>query len=160
MIMREILFRGKTKDSKWVEGFYYVARYRYAGGKEFISEKHMITTGIVEASGGYGESVETIEYSVIPESVSEFTGLTDKNGEKIFEGDIVNCDGVFCVVRYGKHQIDCCGCCYHSHSSVGFYLERDGDCQKAIISDYDTWDDLYIIGNIHDNPELLKGGAE
>ena len=148
--MREVLFRGKSKHTgEWVTGAY-------------VSKNWYLNKGVVEESNiiSYEDGDECLWHLIIPESISEFTGLTDKNGKKIFEGDIVNRGGGFYVVRYGKHLIDCCGCCYEYHQSVGFYLERDGYNKKSIISDYDTWNDLYIIGNIHDNPELLKNDKE
>ena len=76
------------------------------------------------------------------------------NGTKIFEGDIVKDSyGDSYVVKYGRHDLSCCGCCFKSHDSMGFYL-----CSSKgyALSDEDAWDNLELIGNIHDNPELLN----
>ena len=154
--MREILFRGKRVDNgKWVYGGYYTD-----GKKHFIitTVKHMPDT----------RDWDTVEYyeknptylpdfkEVIPETVGQYTGLTDKNGKKIFEGDIIayqffgeeHIDG---VVKYGAFNCSCCD------GVFGWYLdggdirrqEAEGECVSG----------NYVIGNIHDNPELLKGGA-
>ena len=128
--MREILFRGKTKDGEWIEGYYIVM-----AGKHYIY------------------SIEdVIYYEVIPETVGQYTGLTDKNGTKIFEGDIVkhynNSDDGFDIgalywdetfLQWKRTSIGN----FH-HSSFTYMMSRSCDYE--------------VIGNIHDNPELLKGG--
>lgn len=128
--MREILFRGKRKDNgEWV----------YGNSVLFFKE----TTKI------YGELVQWREIEVIPETVGQFTGLTDKNGKKIFEGDIVKGD---LGLGYGDNEKHIA---YIEYQEDGMsfclveILEEDfGKC--AEISD-----DLEVIGNIYDNPELL-----
>lgn len=119
--MREILFRGKRlKDSKWVEG--------------------MLTNDV---KGHCRIQFSPMNFSavVIPETVGQFTGLTDKNGTNIFEGDFVkwiDSDGNerIDVVRYHNGGFVLCNIEHH----IGNYIHNN----------------LEVVGNIHDNPELLK----
>ena len=89
---------------------------------------------------------------VIPETVGQCTGLTDKNGEKIFEGDIVKhyyLDNNPDVYDIGKIFWNGATCMY-------LRTCKSGDSYPQV------WDscEYEVIGNIHDNPEMLKGGAE
>mgnify|MGYP002524739668 CR=1 FL=1 len=128
--MKEIIFRAKRKDNgKWAEGYYFKWGYR--------------TFLMLGTTGGF----DLVD--VFPESVGQFTGLTDKNGEKIFEGDIVKGD---LGLGYGDNENHIA---YIEYQEDGMsfclveILEEDfGKC--AEISD-----DLEVIGNIYDNPELL-----
>ena len=131
--MREILFRGKrTCNNEWTEGGFH-SRFE----KAYI-------IGISKT-----ERIDGTE--VIPETVGQYTGLTDKNGTKIFEGDIHKRENHFFIVKYGKYRD-----CETNEDCVGWYFEythRKG-CEgfNGTESEY-----VNIIGNIHDNPELLKG---
>lgn len=165
--MKEMLCRGKQKNSdSWVEGYYIFRRDRYKGDKTFISERHFITTGIFETSGAYCETTKIEEFEVIPESISKFTGLTDKNGTKIFEGDILaycDCYGVEHIegfVEYGRFNCSCCEGVYGwyiSQGCDGFY----GDIRSLDKEHYgENKCGLFVKGNIHDNPELLRGITE
>lgn len=121
--MREILFRGKRTDNgEWIEGYLYR-----------ISEK---LNPFIMLKNATGESHE-----VDPETVGQYTGLTDKNGKKIFEGDIVT------MPKYGGGRI----------KSVVYFK---GGKFAVNGSNYSFKDicpkNMKVIGNIYDNPELLK----
>ena len=141
--MREILFRGKTKTGFWIEGFLF--RTECDGVKEWcISMSPLSANDYSEILGDYGE--------VIPETVGQYTGLTDdKNGKKIFEGDIVavyvkGCRTI-CTVSWAETV---------AHFQL-WQINTIPETPTALnLGNYDC----EVIGNIHDNPELLKGGAE
>jgi uncharacterized phage protein (TIGR01671 family) len=142
--MREILFRGKCKDTgKWYIGQYinlhkttYCFKEDYEADKE--NEIHRI---VFEEMTDWGLPNRHLQVDVIPETVGQYTGLTDKNGTKIFEGDIVRdkTNGVVYKIFY----------CNES----GMFI------RKAVLrSSLGNPLHLEVIGNIHDNPELLGGG--
>ena len=124
--MREYLFRGKRIDNgEWVEGDLHK-------NKEFTKAHiHPI-----------GERVKSTD--VIPETVGQYTGLTDKNGKKIFEGD---------VVKYRNTEMEFEGVgevCWNEVLSAWLIGEH--------VALYACTIRLYeVIGNIYDNPELLEG---
>ena len=134
--MREILFRGKRTDTgEWVEGF-----YAKSGDKTFILVDNDIAVGYVSMK------------EIIPETVGQYTGLTDMNGKRIFEGDIHERENHFFVVKYGKYRD-----CETNEDGYGWYFEythRKG-CEGFGGTENEY---VNIVGNIHDNPELLKGG--
>lgn len=135
--MREILFKGKTIDSDdWVFGGYsqYDVKYDILTDTFEKIERHCV----IDYNG------ECLWRDVIPESVSEFTGLTDKNGKKSFEGDIVK------IELLGGFEI---GHITYSETGCRFkFADRYGSTYG-----FDDTCTFEVIGNIHDNPELLEG---
>ncbi len=92
---------------------------------------------------------ENLMVQVIPETLGECTGLTDKNGVKIFEGDIIQ-------TKYGR----LCEVVWRSNSAVNCWDITPLECMHRSPDEWDLWDskNLSVVGNIRDNPELLEGG--
>ncbi len=132
--MREILFRGRRGNEKWRYGSLLV----YPDGDCFICIDNGEETDVL------------IKSAADSDTVGQYTGLTDKNGVKIFEGDIVHIHDTLLQCTKPWHEFD------------GYVDFMDGSYR--IVSGATTnyrWVDygVEVIGNIYDNPELLKGGA-
>lgn len=118
--MREILFRGKRKDNgELTEGYFFKCWDR-----------------VFLLWGMTGDSPNMVE--VIPETVGQFTGLTDKNGKKIFEGDIMQ----LCSACYP---------CLIYWDGKGWAWKQNGKRREIDL----TREKMDTIGNIFDNPELF-----
>lgn len=141
--MREILFRGKRTDNgEWVEGFL-IKDFELYGRKD----EHSYIVNHKHPSGCFGND---IYFEVIPETVGQYTGLTDKNGKKIFEGDIVD---VEYDIQYVGVASDRIGLFVVVFADGCFMKQKQGGGLFHFISS----DKCKVIGNIYDNPELLKG---
>ena len=135
------LFRGKRKDNdEWVEG----DLMQWSDG----------TVRICVEDGDDAKMTRT----VIPETVGQCTGLKDKNGKLIFEGDVVKSDGYIFIVKFGK----CGGVANNeNYGYMGFYFDGFDDItndalRMGLRNDICYFTDIEVIGNIHDNPELLE----
>lgn len=123
--MRRILFRGKNLFGKWIEG-------------DLI--QYLIYGKMHIARNSWGAGGQEVDL----ETVGQYTGLTDTNGNKIFEGDIV----------------------WDNYEEERGVVQWDNDTARFIIIcstftvDFDNvyGEELEIVGNVYDNPELLKGG--
>ena len=137
--MKEILFRGKRIDNgEWIEG-YYVKTVDYLTD----SAVHLI---IELPSAFYPRGEIAGEYEINSSTVGQYTGLTDKNGKKIFEGDIVEFRTSL-KKYYAK--------VYYKKGMWSLYIKGFNDrymLSVAVENDYS----VKVIGNIHDNPELLE----
>ena len=136
------LFRGKRVESgEWVEGYYYAQ-----GGAHFIID------------------ADYYHNRVDPATVGQCAGLKDANGALIYEGDIVNTiapafdlNKKGCV-KFGAHKninapID------YTNGDLGFYIEWAKNIRQLLRSDIIFWQGngyIEVVGNVHDNPELLE----
>ena len=138
--MRENLFRGKRRDNgEWVYGSLFVGFKKSYICPEAIA---MYNFDGALCLGGFVE--------VSPESVGQYTGLKDKHGKKIFEGDILLLDDIKGIVNYGTG-------CFCVKLPSPDYLYRNNPAIDMVLNEYPG---LEIIGNIHDNPELLLESKE
>lgn len=133
--MREFLFRGKRLDNgQWVEGHLVVCK---TNGRSFITE-------LIEVNED-----SWLYWEVDPNTVDQYTGLTDKNGNKIFEGDIIALN----PRRFANKKV------FYYTRCAGFYMTSNPDIPKTceITAIFNDDSDKYeVIGNIYDNPELTK----
>lgn len=140
--MRDIKFRGKRVDNgEWVYGYYVKISVK--------KTKHFIYTGYAETDC---DEIFPDKVEVITETVGQFTGLTDKNGNEIYEGDILTTDikRPYLIVEYrdGSFMFNC------NDGGEDYY-----DIMLPIMKEPQTqYKYGVIIGNIHDTPELLKVG--
>lgn len=146
---REILFRGKCIDEtclkeKWLEG---QILHDGVTGKYYIHRDNCLNESDNVGEEGF---LRFVAYEVDPETVCQYTGLTDKNGRKIFEGDIVR-RKIFENFIVGQVV-------WFDIGLIGFYLKH-GNKFYPLGKDENTGinNDDEVIGNIFDNPELIGG---
>lgn len=159
--MRIIKFRGKdVKTSHWVYGGFHehiditpAALYKDAESRENHIKEHTHYLIIQDTFSDYCMPRKIQCFDVTSETVGQFTGLYDKNGKEIYEGDIVEWekDGLMYVVRFWR----------------GMFFASVQECNEGILGGFPLhalteyeYKKCKIVGNIYDNPELLKGGEE
>ena len=134
--MREILFKAKRKDNgKWVEGYYL----------NIVKINHFICTGKIKLDGALKGITAPEMYAIASDTLCQYTGLTDKNGKKIWENDICDTfenDSKEILRNVVKFE-DGCFKVFKKH-----YLSMHLDCYEE--------SDLKVVGNIFDNADLLE----
>ena len=133
--MRTIKFRGKTKQGEWVIGYYV--------GKSSLDEVAILPPPNVNYDIGYINDSEC--YYCIADTLGQFTGLYDCDGKEIYEGDILDFNGLTVEVRFVRGAFA---------FLVNGYLDDElyGDCRTDLFAK--------VIGNVYENPEQLKGGEK
>lgn len=128
--MREILFKAKRKDNgEWVEGQYvYITNPLTEDGKPI---KHLVCNG----TNIFNDLID-------PDTLCQYTGLTDKNGKKIWENDIVHCGT---KLRVSWH-----------HFKASWVLSKKGWLYNHFFGEAVEPEDVEVVGNVFDNPELLE----
>ena len=134
--MREILFRGKG-DKKYNDGMWYFG------------------VPIRCYDGDWQICTDNSKRTVIPETIGQYTGLKDKNGTKIFEGDIVLVPYIDPIFKCTWNDTSPCERAVVKYCNGMFYVEYIESGDKFTLSAMDGY--MKIIGNIYDNPELLGG---
>ena len=152
--MHEILFRGKRVDNgEWVEGFY----SRVTNNWE-QKNVHFITCF---KDLDNGETVLTRQEIVIPETIGQYTGLTDKDGKKIFEGDIVTAPYIDPIFHSAWNEGNPTENTVVKYADGAFYIEYIESKHKiTLFGLLDGEKEAEVIGNIHDNPELMRGAEQ
>lgn len=158
--MREIKFRGRRIDNEeWVYGFYYTTE-EYVTPRIERTVAWIAWTEFTDNGKSFNHKVE-----VDPATVGQYTGLKDKNGNRIFEGDVAFMD----ILGHGLK--------YNPQNAMTYIIEDNGTGRGMRATHpnlhveedrgwFSFWDNesqeiawvryLEIIGNIHDNPELIK----
>lgn len=135
-MMREILFRGKDSITKsWVYGALVQQQDDPLKEKAFI---------ISYSNYQFGDFSEAVMHEVDPETVGQYTGFVDKNSKKIFEGDILsiyNSKAFLFAVEWNNQYVLKC---------------TTNGVSDNILNVIESPEDVEVVGNIYDNPELIK----
>ena len=150
--MRKILFRGQTRK--------YGERVRMGDGEKLPG--NWVYGGVLQGAGAHsviygGKNADNFgegfqNWCVYTDTLGQYTGLTDRNGKKIFEGDICRNTRTNEIVSVGWHGT-MAGYGWNKRKTDGSFLYDFG----ALFRSYDK---MEVIGNIHDNPELLEASED
>lgn len=143
--MREIKFRAKRKDNgEWVEGFLFELFFE---GEWCIGNEALEPNDYSELIGKNRDWFE-----IIPETICQYTGLKDNNGDKIWENDILKVE--IADNKYRNYLVK------FDKKELSYELFGNDDLPFRICFNRGNQHIFEVIGNIFDNPKLLEGGAE
>lgn len=128
--MRAIKFRGLSKKEV----------------VPFSQEREWVVGNLLTEGGFAAIHNGKFPVEVVPETVGQFTGLTDKNGKEIYEGDVATDGKYIYTVEFSLWSY---AFVWSKHGSQNDFHFEKSDCQE-----------MEVIGNIHDNPELREGGTQ
>lgn len=167
--MSEIKFRGKRWDNRrWIYGN--LIKMDSSGSQSFISPFYEGASSL-----SCGQLTASLMTAVDPATIGQYVGLRDckrteeyPEGQEIYVGDIVSWKDdasvldktIWGIVEWGEegfliHQISEAEMCFYEDTDYRLYMKFYSHDGREF-----NWKDLEVIGNIHDNPELLTGGAE
>lgn len=148
--MRELLFKGKAKGTgEWISGGY----LQRAEAKYYFKKDQALIHRYIASDWTtyFGLPSELTIHEVESSTICQYTGLTDKNGKKIFEGDIVRYGEICGEVKFGLHESNWQICKYNQ----GFYIESPEE--SLYRKELGYWENkVVVIGNIYDSPKLLE----
>lgn len=137
--MREILFRAKRiDDGEWTEGYV----FELQPGQYMICDAKQYDRASTLPAGVF---FRYCSHEIDPETLCQYTGMKDKNGKRIWENDIVKIEN---SMDEGIGNVEFC--------DGMWYVDREPNNSLYDIIEYDYHAEVEIIGNVFDNPELLK----